>query len=113
MSSAAIGDALAAALVTVRSTTDWLLAASGPDDVLAGATPYLRMMGVLTGGWLLTRAALAAGELGRGDGGGFDPEFLEQKVVTARFFATQVLPQVGGLAPAVTAGADDLFTASF
>ena len=110
---AAIGDALAVALVTARSTTDWLLAASGPDDVLAGATPYLRMMGVLTGAWLLTRAALAADELGRGDGGGFDPEFLEQKVVTARFFASQVLPQVGGLAPAVTAGAADLFAATF
>jgi alkylation response protein AidB-like acyl-CoA dehydrogenase len=109
---ATIGDALASALATVRTTTDWLHAASTPNDVLAGATPYLRMMGVLTGAWLLTRAALAASELRRSDGGGFDDEFLEQKVVTARFFATQVLPQVDGLAPAVTAGAGDLFAAA-
>ena len=31
-------------------------------------------------------------------------EFLDQKLVTARFFATQVLPQAAGLLPAVTAG---------
>jgi hypothetical protein len=109
---APIGDALAAALATVRTTTDWLLAASTPNDVLAGATPYLRMMGVVTGAWLLTRAALAATELQQAGGSGFDGEFLAQKVVTARFFATQVLPQVTGLAPAVTAGAGDLFAAS-
>ena len=71
--------------------------------MLAGATPYLRLMGVVTGGWMLTRAALAAQSAT-----GFGPEFLGQQLVTARFFAAQVLPQVAGLAPAVTAGAADL-----
>ena len=86
---------------TLREATEWLLAnaAADPNNALAGATPYLRMMGIVTGGWLLTRAALAAAELRRGDGGGFDAEFLEQKLVTARFFATQVLPQAAGLLP--------------
>ena len=79
-----------------------------PADLLAGATPYLRLMGMLTGGWMLTRAALAA-HAGLDDGAGFDAEFLGQRLVSARFFATQVLPQVAGLAPAVTAGAGDLF----
>jgi hypothetical protein len=48
-----------------------------------------------------------------GDRNGFSDEFLRQKVVTAHFYATQLLPQAAGLAPAVTAGATDLLTASF
>ena len=74
-----------------------------PNDALAGATPYLRMAGIVTGGWLLTAAALAA--TAAGDADGFSDEFLAQKEVTAHFYATQVLPQAAGLAPAVTAGA--------
>ena len=99
---AAVGAALADGVATVRMVTDWLGAVADPNDALAGATPYLRMMGLVTGAWLLTRSALAADELG-GD-------LAAQKLVTAHFFATQVLPQVSGLAPAVTAGAADLFT---
>ena len=67
------------------------------------------MMGIVTGGWLLTaprrplrRPVTAAG---------FGAEFLAQKLVTARFYATQILPQAAGLAPAVTAGAGDLTAA--
>ena len=44
---------------------------------------------------------------------GSPTEFLDQKVVTAHFFATQVLPQAAGLLPAVTAGPADLFAATF
>ena len=50
---AVIGEQLAAAVDTLRSATEWLLAAGDPDDALAGATPYLRMAGLVTGGWLL------------------------------------------------------------
>ncbi len=57
---AVIGEQLAAAVDTLRSATEWLLAAGDPDDALAGATPYLRMAGLVTGGWLLARAAIAA-----------------------------------------------------
>ena len=98
---AVLGAALTGALVTVRETTDWLLASGDPNDALAGATPYLQMMGLITEGWLLTRSALAAR-----DAAGFGDDFLHQKVVTARFFATQLLPRVTGLAPAVRAGAN-------
>jgi alkylation response protein AidB-like acyl-CoA dehydrogenase len=112
---AVIGEQLAAAATTLREVTEWLLAnaAADPNHALAGATPYLRMAGTVTGGWLLARAALAATELLDGDRGGFSDEFLRQKVITARFYATQLLPQAAGLAPAVTAGAEDLLTASF
>ena len=98
------GAALSAALDALRPTTQWLLDAADPNDPLAGATPYLRMMGIVTGGWLVTEAALAARSAS-----GFSAEFLAQKEVTAHFYATQILPQAAGLSPAVTAGAGDLF----
>jgi hypothetical protein len=110
-----LGDQLAEANGALRAATDWLRehGADDPDSALAGATPYLRMAGLVTGGWLLTRAALAAAELLAGDGGGLPPAFLEEKLVTARFYLTQLLPQAAGLLPAVTAGAADLRAASF
>ena len=113
---AELGERLAEANGSFRQATDGLreCGADDPNGALAGATPYLRMAGIVTGGWLLTRSALAAAELLRaGDLGGLTNEFLEQKLVTARFYARQLLPQAAGLLPAITAGADDLFAASF
>jgi alkylation response protein AidB-like acyl-CoA dehydrogenase len=109
----AIGKHLAEAHATLRQTTDWLLANGriDPDNALAGATPYLRMCGIVTGGWLLARSAQAA--VRALDAGGGDAEFLRQKLVTARFYAEQLLPQAAGLAPAVMAGPADLDEAVF
>jgi 3-(methylthio)propanoyl-CoA dehydrogenase len=110
---AAIGAQLADAQASLKSTTDWLLAngTADADNSLAGATPYLRMCGIVTGGWLLARSAQAAQRLlDHGEG---DADLLRQKLVTARFYAAQFLPQAAGLAPAVTAGPDDLLAAAF
>jgi len=110
---ALIGDRLDAGLSALRDATEWLLTdgLANPVDALAGATPYLRMCGVVVGGWLLARSAQAASRL-LADGQG-DTDFLRQKLVTTRFYVDQVLPQVHGLVPAVTAGAGDLTAASF
>jgi hypothetical protein len=110
---ATIGKRLADAHAVLKSTTDWLLAngSADPGNTLAGATPYLRMCGIVTGGWLLARSALAAERhLDAGEG---DADFLRQKLVTAKFYAEQLLPQAAGLAPAVTAGPADLAAATF
>jgi 3-(methylthio)propanoyl-CoA dehydrogenase len=109
----AIGKHLSEAHATLRQTTDWLLAngVADPGNALAGATPYLRMCGIVTGGWLLARSARAA--VRALDEGRGDAEFLRQKVVTARFYSEQILPQAAGLAPAVTAGPADLDEAVF
>jgi hypothetical protein len=74
---------------------------------LAGASPYLRLFGIVIGGWLMARQALAASALLDGEPGE-RAAFLEAKVVTARFYCAQLLPQAGGLLPAVTAGSTDL-----
>jgi 3-(methylthio)propanoyl-CoA dehydrogenase len=112
---AVTGEQLSAAVGTLAETSEWLLAnsAADPNNALAGATPYLRMTGIIAGGWLLTKSALAAAALlERGDRA-FSDEFLRQKLVTARFYATQLLPQANGLAPAVTAGPGDLLATAF
>jgi len=114
---AELGGQLSDALVTLRQTTEWLLTngRTDPNNALAGASPYLEMLGIVTGGWLLTRSALAAASLraGGGDRDGFSDDFLAQKLVTARFYATQLLPRAAGLASAATAGPTDLFAATF
>ena len=68
------------------------------------------MMGLTIGGWLLAKQALAA-QHGLAAGAG-DPAFLNAKITTARFFAEQILPQVGALSGPVTRGAATLFAIS-
>ena len=76
---------------------------------MAGATPYLRMLGQLVGGWLLARQAVFAQEQVMADNAKFDTEYLNNKIVTARFYAEQLLPIVGAQLNAVTAGSSDLY----
>ena len=99
---------LADAQAATGEATRWLMAngAGDPTDAMAGATPYLRMLGQLVGGWLLARLALAAHRR-LADGG--DDEFLASKIVVARFYAEQLLPLARAQMGAVTAGASDLF----
>jgi len=93
-----LGDALAAA----RRATAHLLAVSGTDQraLLAGSTPYLRLLGTTVCAGLLAKGALAAA--------GGDGDFQRGKVVAARFFGEQILPVACGLLPAIEAGAADL-----
>ena len=101
-----LDDAFAAA----NAATVWLTGANDADDIAAGATPYLRMMGITLGGWLLAKQALAA-QHRLGDGNG-DPAFLAAKIATTQFFAEQILPQVGALSGPVTRGAASLYAIS-
>jgi alkylation response protein AidB-like acyl-CoA dehydrogenase len=102
--------ALASGIGVLREATDWILSLgpAEPNDVLAGATPYLRLSGLVIGGWLMARSALAASRLLR-TAAGPDAAFFQEKIDTARFYAGQLLPQAAGLLPAVTAGAGPLF----
>lgn len=99
---AAIVPWLTDALDAVHTATLWLASANDPDDVAAGATPYLRAMGLTLGGWLLARQALAARRHP-------DAAFAAAKRATARFFAEQLLPQVQALTASATRGAALLY----
>jgi hypothetical protein len=106
---ASIRDALAEGLAALRTSTDWILAhgLADPLDALAGATPYLRQFSIVTGGWFMAQQALRATAALAGATGA-DRELHEGKVLTARFFCEQVLPQAAGLVPAITATNRDL-----
>ena len=102
--------ALADGVSALREATSWIIARGPvePNDALAGATPYLRLSGLVVGGWLMARSALAASRLLR-TASGSDAVFLREKIGTAHFYIAQLLPQAAGLLPAVTAGAKPLF----
>jgi 3-(methylthio)propanoyl-CoA dehydrogenase len=106
---AGMGPALAAGVRAMREATGWILSRepAEPADALAGATPYLRLSGLVIGGWLMARSALAASRLLR-EASGPGAVFFRDKIGTARFYTGQLLPQAAGLLPAVTAGAAPL-----
>ncbi|MBI1213056.1 MAG: acyl-CoA dehydrogenase [Alphaproteobacteria bacterium] len=103
---ASIGKELARAASAADSATTWLqehMRANRPNDGLAGATPYLKMMGLLTGAHLLARGALVARlRLAKGAA---DKAFLDTRVAVAQFFAEQLLPQGEALLGPITRGA--------
>ena len=96
---------LAAAVRAVGECVDYVLATAGkdPNAALAGAVPFLKLMGITAGGWQLARAALISESKLAGSEG--DAAFYKAKIATARFFGDHVLAQAGGLAATVTGGA--------
>ncbi|WP_022894681.1 acyl-CoA dehydrogenase [Agromyces subbeticus] len=101
---ASIRTQLNAQLDTLEQTTVWMLrtVATDPNAVLSGSTPYQRIWGLVLGGWLMAKSALAAR--------GLDADGIaESQLPLARFYAEQLLPQAAGLAGAATAGSRDLF----
>jgi len=97
--------AAAEGVATLREATATVLEAmsKSPDRAYAVSVPYLKLCGYVMGGWLLAKSAdIAARKLAAGDA---DRDFLAGKIVSARFYAEQVLPQALGLARVVTGGA--------
>ena len=86
-----------------------MLADPGDDPriVLAGATPFLRALGLVTGGWLMAKAANIAATADDEEA-----DFYKAKHATARFYAANLLPQVAAYSRAATAGADDIMALS-
>ena len=93
-----------------RECGEWILAqhVDNMRSALAGSSPFLRLFSVTVGCYLLSKGALAArNRLESGDG---DRDFLEAKIITARFYGEQIVPQALGLKSTIMAG-DDLFFA--
>ena len=92
-------------LGALDQATDWILAQGGqnPLQAAAGAAPYLRLFGTVTGAWLLAESAANAARA-LGNGGAANGDFLRSKIATARFYADNLLPQSDGLARMVTGG---------
>jgi len=102
---AAIRAALAAGIKAVEESVTWIVATYAEDikAVHAGSVPFLKLMGIVCGGWQMARAALVAQKkLAAKDG---DASFYQAKIATARFYADHVLAQAPGLRNTVVRGA--------
>jgi alkylation response protein AidB-like acyl-CoA dehydrogenase len=102
---AAIGTQLAAGSKALRLATSWIAANREQQAVetAAAAVPYLRLFGIVTGGFLMAKAALAAHRtMGAGES---DSGFCAAKIATARFYADHFLSAAPALVHPVTSGA--------
>ncbi|RLJ65157.1 acyl-CoA dehydrogenase [Sulfurisoma sediminicola] len=100
---AAIHAAFAHGVAALEEAAAFVVAHATQDSrgVAVGAVPLLNLMGIVSGGWMMARSALAARR--KSDAGNAD-SFLEGKIVTARFYADHVLAAAPGLAWTVTRG---------
>ena len=97
---AEIRKALAEGVKAVEDCVDFIVGAKDPRAQFAGAVPFLKLMGIVAGGWQMARAALAAEKKLSEDKG-----FYEAKIATVRFYADHVLVQAPGLRNTVVNGA--------
>jgi hypothetical protein len=100
----AIRAQLVAGSAALEAAVDYVVATTKADPraVFAGSVVYLKLAGIVLGGWQMARAALVARrKLDAGDG---DAAFYRAKIATARFFADHVLSQADGLRHAIVGG---------
>ena len=100
----AIGLRLAAATAALQNTIDWMVSTSATNarTAYAGSVPYLKLWGVVAGGWQMARAAMiAVDKLARGEG---NATFMRAKLATARFYAENLLPLADAYAQAAVTG---------
>jgi acyl-CoA dehydrogenase len=96
------------AVDSLAEATRWLVETfpKNPKAASGVSVPYLKLFGTVAGGWMMARAALIAQKkLKQPDA---DREFLEAKLVTARFYAEHELPKAATFAREVTRGADSV-----
>ncbi|MBE0627014.1 MAG: acyl-CoA dehydrogenase [Burkholderiales bacterium] len=96
---------LAAGIKAVEESVTWIVStyAKDPKAVHAGSVPFLKLMGIVCGGWQMARAALVAQKrLAAKEG---DAAFYQAKIATTRFYADHVLAQAPGLRNTVVRGA--------
>ncbi len=101
---------LAGGVQAISDCVDFIVAEKNPLSTLAGAVPFLKLMGIVAGGWQMARAALLCKKnLAAGKG---DRSFLEAKLATARFYGDHVLVQAPSLRDTVVNGGDGVMALS-
>ena len=101
---------LGRALEDLQASTIWFMknALTRPDNAGAGSVPYLHLMGLVALGhmWCQMAKAAVAG-LSGGEG---DSAFYENKLTTARYFFSHILPETAVQRARVEAGADNVMS---
>jgi butyryl-CoA dehydrogenase len=101
----AIGTKLLSAVAAYERVVDYVVATYKSDirSAFAGSVPYLKLAGIVHGGWHMARAAqIAARHLAEGTE---DAGFMRAKIGTARYFADHVLSGADGIAQSICGGA--------
>lgn len=100
----AMGEALSLSTGILEKTGNWIVTtnAPAPEEVAAGAVPFLRLMGLVCGGWLMIKSAARAQQKLSNNVG--NAGFLKMKIVTAQFFVKHLLIQCDSLGKMVTDG---------
>ena len=102
----ALAPALEAAADNLTSAIDWLVQQGPQDPDAAGAVAVnlMLLMGTALGTWQMARGALVARQkLAASEG---DPDFLQAKLITARFYAEQIAPRCEAHLLAVLSGSE-------
>ncbi len=95
-------------LDTLQQATMWLAqhGMANPNDAGAAATDYLRLMGIVTVGWMWARMAkLAQAKLDAGDG---NKAFYQAKLVSARYWMERMIPECPMLFERIQAGSENI-----
>jgi alkylation response protein AidB-like acyl-CoA dehydrogenase len=97
---------LKAALDAAKEARQLLLDNAPDDKHFAGSISvnFMMMMGYLCGGWVMALSAIKAkARLESGEG---DADFLNAKLITAKFYSDHLLPRVTGYLPVIAAGSE-------
>ena len=99
-----IRNAVATGRKRLEEATNWLLgkAQDEPAVVYLAAFDYLMLAGTVIGGWQMGRAAEIAHKKLADKAGNAD--FYKAKLITARFYAEEILPRSAGYLEAATSG---------
>ncbi|MFL2919577.1 MAG: acyl-CoA dehydrogenase, partial [Thalassobaculaceae bacterium] len=84
-------------LDALNSAVAWMIETfpKKPGQAAAGATSFLEMMGLISGGWMLARSVLEADMQLKNKQG--DKKFLNSKITTAQYFAQAFLSRAPSL----------------
>ncbi|HTE15503.1 MAG TPA: acyl-CoA dehydrogenase [Burkholderiales bacterium] len=104
----AVGKSLASTIDALEEATRWIVETfqKNPNAVYAVAVPYLKLFGIVGGGWMMARAVEVA-QRKRGETGA-DISFYDTKLATARFYCEHILPQAAAFKQTVVSGADSV-----
>lgn len=103
---ASLSAQVSTAIDTMEHLTKWMLneGRTNAVDGMSGATPYLRVVATVVGGWLMSKQAIQA--LASAD----SDAYSAAKVATSAFYCEQILPTIDGLTRQVTAGSANMFS---
>jgi butyryl-CoA dehydrogenase len=101
---AAIRKHLAQGAADLEAVVDYVVANIKSDikGVFSGSVPYLKLAGIVLGGWQMARAAVISQQ--KLDAGSGDAGFYKAKIGTTRFFADHFLSQSSGIRTSIIEG---------